>query len=477
MLLDDEEYEFAFTLHNVDVFVVKQPFAMFGDLPLPAGIGLTDSLQIALFLYYPIVSRLSVRSQVTVLKHELFHLIEGHLSSYGIRLTKEYGDEISNIAKDVYVNQRLDKKDVKQLEVDGLPLCTIEKFGLPKGLSSEEYCRLLQDKVSNGELSLPQQQPIRIVDEKNAGRDGDDSAGSGQQQSGSSSDAGDDPQAGTEGTPGDSFKGKGQYRPSEVFDLESEDAGMADQSTREVLHQVTSALEARGKEWDKSRGFGGADHESFIAAAERRSTVPWYYYIRVMESKNRAEIVVPTRRRPSRRCPFHLGRVRRYGLDVAFMIDTSGSMGEEQLRLVDAELRGLHGRGAHIKILHCDANVAKIEDYSPFVPMERFHGRGGTDFSPALLCVRDLYPRPGLFIGFTDGFGGIEKYLAAVKAQFGADWYQRFADGNRSTTPDGIEAIWLIPEGCMNPGEFKENIVPWGHVIVVPTDANVQRKK
>jgi predicted metal-dependent peptidase len=456
MLLEDDEYgehAFAFTLHNIDVFVVKQPFAFYGELPVAAGVGLTKDLQIALMLYYPLISRLSPQSQIVVLKHELFHIIEGHMSSYGARLTEEYGKEISNIAKDLYVNQRFSDTEIRQLTDDGLPPCTIAKFGLPPKLSSEDYCRLLQDKASSGEIKLPKQQDLTIVSDQN---------GSG------SSPQGSDSQAGTSGQPGDDFNGKGQYRPSEVFDLDKTDASQADQATREVINRVTSALEAEKKSWDKTRGFQGADHEQFIEAATRRSSVPWYYYIRVMESKNRAEVVVPTRRRLSRRCPSHMGRVRRYGLDVVFMIDTSGSMGVEQLELVDAELRGLHGRGAHIKIIHCDAHVARVEDYSPFTPMEKFHGRGGTDFSPALLLVRDMYPRPGLFVGFTDGFGGIEQYVNAVKQQFGAGWYDQFTDGSRTSTPDGIEAIWLIPEGCMNPDEFKERVVPWGHVIVVP---------
>jgi len=338
------------------------------------------------------------------------------------------------------------------LQDDGLPPCLIEKYGFPKDLSSEQYCRLLQDAISQSKIPPPSSQSLKIA------LPGAEIG-----------------EAGEPGQPGDPFEGKGEYRPSEVFDLSKDEGVTADQATREVLRSVTEALEARGREWNKTRGFGGSDRDAFVEASKRHSRVPWHYFLRVAESRFRSEEVVHTRSRPSRRCPYHPGRVRKYGLDVAFMIDTSGSMGAEQLQLVDAELRGMHTRGAHIAVIHCDAAVAKIESYTPFTAMERFHGRGGTDFSPALLTIRDMYPRPGLFVGFTDGFGGIADYVEAVSAEREAGWYEEFAARKLSTTPDGVEALWLIPEGCMDPEEFQEQVCPWGQVIVVPAAEKVQK--
>ena len=135
----------------------------------------------------------------------------------------------------------------------------------------------------------------------------------------------------------------------------------------------------------------------------------------------------------------------------------------------------MHTRGAHITVIHCDADVAKVEPYTPFSALEQFHGRGGTDFSPALLHVRDMYPPPSLFVAYTDGFGGINDYVKAVSNSRGGDWYEEFAARMPTTTPDGVEMVWMIPEGCMDPDEFRERICPWGQVIVVPTDDAVQK--
>ena len=65
MLLEGEEYEYAFTFHNINVITVNKPFALFNRFPIPAAVGLSDALRITLLIYYPLVSVLSVRSQVS----------------------------------------------------------------------------------------------------------------------------------------------------------------------------------------------------------------------------------------------------------------------------------------------------------------------------------------------------------------------------------------------------------------------------
>ena len=455
--------DYVYVFHNLETLATNQPFAFSGSgptaLPIPAAI-LMDrtTMRLTLAVYYPIISRLSYRGQIAVLKHEAVHIMDGHFSSYGLRLMDQYGRELTNLAMDCYVNAKpfsvkngtVERTIGQVLEEVGMYPATIEKFGLPPGLSSEEYAELLKDnpKAATAKAHIVGEGELGDVEPM-------------------------DPQAGQPGKPGEDFTGKGQYRPIEVFELSKEEATQADQATRDIVHNVSEALaahnEAELEEKGWGRGFGGSDAEEFITAAKRPATVPWFYYLRAAETRNRAEIVTPTRRRLSRRSPFHFGRVRRYGLEVAFMVDTSGSMDKAQLQLVDPELRGLHCRGAHVIVIHCDACVAKVETYSPFESLERFHGRGGTEFSDALFKVRELYPRPGLFVGFTDGYGGIESYAQTIRKERGAAWYDEFVSRKPGISPDGIETLWLIPEGSMDPKEFTKTIVPWGTVIVVPT--------
>jgi len=165
-----------------------------------------------------------------------------------------------------------------------------------------------------------------------------------------------------------------------------------------------------------------------------------------------------------------MGRIRKNGLDVVFLVDTSGSMGERELKLVEPELRGLHARGAHILVIHCDAAVAKVEEYSPYKGLEEFHGRGGTDYSDALMYLRDMHPRPSFLVGFTDGWGGIERYKQIITTERNALWWDDYVASHPEESPDGIPSLWVIPEGCMSLTEFKQRIVPWGTAVIVKRD-------
>ena len=461
-MLSDKQFGYCYTFHNVELIAVKQPFAFVGGLPALGGVSLDPRTErLLLLIYYPIMSRLGLPAQMSILQHEAIHIIDGHLSSYGLRLREEYGDIISNIAMDVYVNQKI---DIKPMQDAGLGPVTIEMYGFPPNLSSEDYCKLVKQGVDNGEIELPPESSLIMVsaDGQAVDKNGNPIFG----------EVPNDPQAGTKGQPGDDFTGKGQYIATEVFKLSKAEANAADQATREVINSVDSTLRDNKQDW--GRGFRGADYDSFIEASKRQAIVPWSFYLRMMESKNRAEIVVPTRRRLSRRSKYHLGRVRRYGLDVAFMVDTSGSMGERELRLVDPELRGMHARGAHISVIHCDTQVAKIEEYSPFNSLDRFHGRGGTEFSAGLIAVREMNPRPGMFVGYTDGWGGIEEYRRLIVSEYGEAWWQEYMSSNPTRSPDGIESLWLIPEGCMKPEEFQSRVVPWGTVVVIPAEKDTE---
>jgi predicted metal-dependent peptidase len=446
-MLEEKHYDYCYALHNIDIVAVDQPFAFCGPNPVPAAVSLNeDTDQITLHLYWPIVSRISFEARMQLVMHETVHVIDGHLSSYGHKIRKMFGPIVANMAMDIYVNQKIDRD---ALEADGLPGTQLKHFeGFPPDLSSFEYAELLQSEVDSGKIKLPKEPLVIIL---GAGDPNDPT----------------DPLAGTAGQPGEDFTGKGQYVPSEILNVDEENAMTADEKTRALIQNVKSTLESTNKSW--GRGFGGADQAQFVEASKRESEVPWAYYLKALESKHRAEIVIPTRRRPSRRHPAHVGRVRRYGLDVAFVVDTSGSMGDVELREVDPELRALHYRGANIEIYHCDAAVAKVEQYNPFKSLEEFYGRGGTEFSDALIQIDERPQKPGFIAVFTDGYGGIEAYKEKIVSERGSAWWEDFIASNPTAGPSGIETLWILPDGCMEPAEFKARIVPWGQAIKVPS--------
>jgi predicted metal-dependent peptidase len=111
--------------------------------------------------------------------------------------------------------------------------------------------------------------------------------------------------------------------------------------------------------------------------------------------------------RPPRRFPglagIVPGRCRRpVGAAIVAIIDTSGSIDQRALEAIDGELSRIR-RTRPVMIVEADCVVHRVYRYR--TRLEHVHGRGGTDFRPAL--SRDVLTplKPDLLVYFTDGFG------------------------------------------------------------------------
>ena len=96
---------------------------------------------------------------------------------------------------------------------------------------------------------------------------------------------------------------------------------------------------------------------------------------------------------------------------VAVAIDTSGSMGGEELGTAVTELRGiLKAVGAAVEFLSCDCTVqasgqvATIRDVAKLVK-----GGGGTDFRPAFDWLAKENLEVDALVYLTDGYGAFPK--------------------------------------------------------------------
>lgn len=118
-----------------------------------------------------------------------------------------------------------------------------------------------------------------------------------------------------------------------------------------------------------------------------------------------------TYRRPSRRTPalrrVVLPSLRRPLPQVAIVIDTSGSMGEDQLAAALAEvtgvLREVGVQGNRVTVLACDADVQTMARvYS--ADQVSLAGGGGTDMRVGIARALSAALRPQVVIVLTDGF-------------------------------------------------------------------------
>lgn len=136
-----------------------------------------------------------------------------------------------------------------------------------------------------------------------------------------------------------------------------------------------------------------------------------------------------------------------YQPEVALILDTSGSMGTQQVQdSIIESISLLKSTGIDAAwFIQADTRVAtpptriKLRDLMKTL---QIHGRGGTDFDDALQKAEKLKPRPDIIIYFTDG------------------------DGRATYKPRGIEVIWCVVPSYYN----RKPDVSFGHVIIIGKD-------
>jgi predicted metal-dependent peptidase len=167
-----------------------------------------------------------------------------------------------------------------------------------------------------------------------------------------------------------------------------------------------------------------------------RPSVPWRNVLaRFMNSSARIDYNLsrPSQRRegdailPS----LYLRRI-----DLVVAIDTSGSVGEDELNEFITELNAIKGSmNARITLLACDAALDQngpwtFETWEPLELPDRLHGGGTTDFTPVFDWVQSNTSAADLLIYFTDARGEFPAQpsiatLWLVKGSAPVPWGQR----------------------------------------------------
>ena len=120
-----------------------------------------------------------------------------------------------------------------------------------------------------------------------------------------------------------------------------------------------------------------------------------YSYLR--PSRREGEMILPT--------------LMSRSAEVAVVVDTSGSIGAEEMQAFASEIDALKGQLQARILLHAadsglDASGPWIfEPWEGLLLPEKLQGGGGTDFRPAFEWASALYPAPDLLVYFTDANG------------------------------------------------------------------------
>ena len=178
-LVKQKNAAYACFMQNVNYFTETDPCA-----PL-AAVGVLKSGDLMLCVNEPCVKLFEVDQRIELLKHEILHIIHGHVSSRGRALNEEYiqrygnrtGPRLVNIAMDMVCNQYI---DMKKMDATAVILAAkwnevakaagqkcdfdpklfegvkVEEYGFAPNLTTEEYCRLLEQFFLKNKTMTPQ---------------------------------------------------------------------------------------------------------------------------------------------------------------------------------------------------------------------------------------------------------------------------------------------------------------------------------
>jgi predicted metal-dependent peptidase len=202
--------------------------------------------------------------------------------------------------------------------------------------------------------------------------------------------------------------GSGAYGGIEPWDLPPGGSDVGDTEAQAIRRQTADAMRAHARGRGTLPGGWRRWAEEIL-----EPTVDWR---QVLTGAVRAAIawasgaVDYTYRRPSRRSAAQRGvvlpRLRRPMPGIAIVVDTSGSMSDDDLAAAMAEINGVLRQvgvgGNRIAVLACDAAVATTRRIAHVEELE-LAGGGGTDMRVGIEAAMALPLAPDVIIVLTDG--------------------------------------------------------------------------
>lgn len=322
-----------------------------------------------------------------VLAHEVLHCALGHHCRRGQR-----DPQLWNEAADLAIN----------------PMLVANGFSLPAGalidpdfdnLSAEEiYARRLRNNSNCGNLTQP-----KLPQSSGAGNGQDSPQQTSSQASPESSleDRSDNqslPESGTE-SPGPGGFG-------EVLDAMDEDGSPASQAEKSRQQHEWSIAADQAMRSAKACGSEPASVDRSLNES-RRSRQDWRAILRdfvAATAPSDYRWTPPNRRHISG--GLYLPSVERSGTGaVVIAVDTSGSIGEDELEQFAGEIYTIseEAQPEVIHVVYCDAAVQSWQQFGPSEPIQLDpKGGGGTDFRPAFQWVRENQLEPACLVYLTD---------------------------------------------------------------------------
>ncbi|GAA4887191.1 vWA domain-containing protein [Ferrimonas pelagia] len=322
---------------------------------------------------------LTPEQQLGALKHEVLHLVLGHLTLRG-----DFADKARfDLAADLVVNQYLPSH---QLATNAATLESLNRLRQEAGLAPLSRGRdvaFYYQALAQGIV------PPSAASQAQSSGHGDATASN---ATGKTSDEGENLAA----PPVDWQPSHASWQP--FAQLEKFSQSLLKQ---QLAHKQVQMAERVAFSPSMREQLPGIVLEALQSAVEaRRAIVDWRRLLRLFTNSSRKTRVKNTLRRPSRRYGTTPGIKIQSQQHVLVAIDTSASVNHKQLATFFTELNHIWRAGAEITVVECDSEIQRTYSYKG-EPPQNVSGRGGTEFTPVIAEANRL--RVDAIVYFTDG--------------------------------------------------------------------------
>lgn len=293
----------------------------------------------------------TIEKKIGLLKHELLHICFHHL----IERSNFHDHLLHNIAADIEINQYIDP--IYYPSSDLLLPTSFPELVLPEKAGTKYYYEALSKAK----------------------------------------------QAGTSPTL-DKMLGEGNIHPTWIdFDSLSEADKKLVQS--QINHQIKTIVDEQLKN-NKGRGFIPSEMQEYIDSLFEiiPPSYDWKSYFRRFFSSSSKTYTKKTRRKLNKRFIENPALKIKSKKKILVGIDTSGSVGKNELIEFFNELHHMHKTGVSITLAEGDTNIHKIYEFNGKTP-ETITGRGGTEMN-IFIDYFNNHPEYNSLIIFTDGYIG-----------------------------------------------------------------------
>lgn len=169
--------------------------------------------------------------------------------------------------------------------------------------------------------------------------------------------------------------------------------------------EISSEIVKRAVKSAKNKSAGSAPGELELMIEDLfRNTVNWKKALKQFVMKRVAKTKYNTRKKRHRRYGVLFpGKKRKPKFNVAFIMDTSGSVSDEYIKQYFSEAKKIYSEGIEITMIEADAEVQDVYDFNPKATW-KVSGRGGTMYSPALKKAEELDVDAIIYLGDGDCF-------------------------------------------------------------------------